>query len=442
MPVDQGGAGLWLGACAAVVGVVVSFAIVFWSSLPAATRTRPPQPLQYTAPVPRAACSWTSPFLALALLPSLALYPSTSRWSPQQTDLAFSQLHPLDPTLLTVLLMTAPRPRNPDFLLRTIESWLGAFPDPDPLSTAFATNGSSSAFDAASTVPSTSSRLRLVVYTHFATHPTFDHARAHFVSSAKAAHYVSWQRDPRALGPGAQDRLDQRLHVARGLEHAAGLGGAYVLLTEDDFPLCEDAERADELEGQRTWAGTWKQLQAALVATNERMPDAPSLLGDRGEASMGHCGLFLATGGSGLAIRTPLAARLPALLLGPDDPHGYAREAAAARGEIELRREGEGADTPDLVIQDCLRGRLPECAVCAPGAAVAAPVGSARHPSRRAGERWGKSGLAGTERLLQRHLGYNASTLPGRQYGREEWACGWRQPFVRLFHASLLSRGC
>ncbi|KWU45393.1 hypothetical protein RHOSPDRAFT_16643 [Rhodotorula sp. JG-1b] len=134
------------------------------------------------------------------------------------------------------------------------------------------------------------------------------------------------------------------------------------------------------------------------------MPDA--VTGD-GSVIPGHCGVFFATGGSGFAVRREIAARLPALLLGAEDADGESREAAAERGEVVLKREGEDADTPDLVIQDCLRGKLAECAdLCAPA-----------------------SGLAGTERLLQRHLGYNASTLPGRSYGSDEWACGWRQPF-------------
>ncbi|GAA5890279.1 hypothetical protein JCM8208_002762 [Rhodotorula glutinis] len=437
VPVERGGAGLWLGACAVVVGVVAALAITIWRTFTASPSTRSTSsPVALGSPTPSASRTWTSTFLALVLVPSLALYPSASHTtSPTATDLAFSRLHPADSTLVTVLLMTAPRPGDPDFLVQTIESWLGAFPDLDSSSSALVSNTS---YLPTSPEPSllapTSSRLRLVVYTHFAAHLMFDLARQHFASSAKAAHYISWRRDPHALAQGAHDRLDQRLHVARGLEHAAGLGGTYVLLTEDDFPLCED-ERAVGDEGARSWTGAWAKLQAALVATNELMPDAPVLDGGVAtEASMGHCGLFLATGGSGLAIRTPLAARLPALLLGADDPHGNEREAAAARGEIELRREGDGADTPDLVIQDCLRGRLPECAVCAPGGgpsvvAASASGRSARRPNRWDGERRGKSGLAGTERLLQRHLGYNASTLPGRQYGREEWACGWRQPF-------------
>ncbi|GAA5926814.1 hypothetical protein JCM3775_007047 [Rhodotorula graminis] len=438
VPVSHGGAGLWLGASAALVGVIAALGITGWRAATATPSTRPTSasastPAAAASPAPSASRSWTSTFLALILVPSLALYPSTARTlSPASTDIAFSQLHPADPTLVTVLLMTAPRPGDPDFLVQTIESWLGAFPDVDSSSSAVVGNVSStlsSTAESALPLP-TSSRLRLVIYTHFATHLMFDLARQHFASSTKAAHYISWQRDPRALAPGAHDRLDQRLHVARGLAHAAELGGAYVLLTEDDFPLCED-ERPVGDEGARSWTGAWAKLQAALVATNELMPDAPALDGGIAtEASMGHCGLFLATGGSGLAIRTPLAARLPALLLGADDPHGDEREAAAARGDLELRHEGDGADTPDLVIQDCLRGRLPECAICAPGGGPAVTSGrSARRPSRWDGERRGKSGLAGIERLLQRHLGYNASTLPGRQYGREEWACGWRQPF-------------
>ncbi|BGO96769.1 hypothetical protein RTBOTA2_000639 [Rhodotorula toruloides] len=405
VPVSKGGAGLWLGISAVLVGLVgaLVLSLIRYFATPPATSAK------------SASSSFSgSHLLALALLPTLAFYAVSSSPSPLQTDVAFSQLHPSQPSLLTVLLMTAPRPGTPDFLIQTVESWLGALPDPSsPLMLDNSTSFSPL------TMP-TSSRLRVIVYTHFASHPMFELAQSTFASNLKAAHYIEWHRDPRAFA--AQNRLDQRLHVARGLEYAASKGGAYVLLTEDDFPLCEDARPARGKE--RSWDNAWKELQAALVATNALMPDP---FADAPDSPPGHCGLFLATGGSGLAIRSSIAARLPALLLGSDDPHGYAREEAAARGEIVVKREGEGADTPDLVIQDCLRGKLPECAVCAPG--VGGGEGSARLPGGVVGERVGKSGLAGTERLLQRHLGYNASTLPGRKYGREEWACGWRQPF-------------
>jgi len=302
--------------------------------------------------------------------------------------------------------MTAPRPGDPDFLVQTIESWLGAFPDVDTPSLAFVGNASSvpsSAVGPPQPLP-TSSRLRLVVYTHFATHLMFDLARQHFASSAKAAHYISWQRDPHALAPGAHDRLDQRLHVARGLAHAAGLGGAYVLLTEDDFPLCED-ERAGGGEGARSWAGAWTKLQAALVATNELMPDAPVLDGAAAsEASMGHCGLFLATGGSGLAIRTPLAARLPALLLGADDPHGLEREAAAGRRHARLGHPGLPARAAARVRRLCARRRTGRRHGAGGGRAQReAPEQVGRRAQGQERARWDRAAPAAAPRVQREH---------------------------------------
>ncbi|KAL8292251.1 hypothetical protein RQP46_001717 [Phenoliferia psychrophenolica] len=391
-PVEHGGTGLWWGLSAIVVGLgacLLLFVYETTSSLFAPTPT--PKRQHSTSSTPATALPRLIPFLSLLVLPLLASYPTSSPAS--QISTSFAALHPEQPHLLTILLMTAPRPGDPDFLIQTIESWLGALPSPSNSS-------------------DLSPRLRLIVYTHFRTHDLFDAAERHFTSSptyaAKTAQYVDWHRDPRG-----SNRLDQRLHVARGLDYASHAGGesAYVLLAEDDFPLCPNA-RGGAAQG---WSETWDELKRAIVDTNNLMPDFPTTSPARPsssslsayaaqEASSGHCGLFLATGGSGLALRGFVAARLPALLLGASDADGSARDARASA----VRKEDEGADTPDLVIQDCLRGRIKGCEVC---------------------DRWGKSGLAGTERLMQRHLGYNASTLPGRRYGKEEWACGWRQPF-------------
>lgn len=408
LPVAAGGSGRWLPLCGAIVGAALGF-----QQLACGCAQRGVSITWQK----RSSVSQPAYILALVLLPLIAhAFAPTSR-STAALDHSFSRLHSTDPTLLTVLLMTAPRPGNPDFLVQTVESWLDAFPAPPIETRAYGRNWTDDSHSPTS-VP-TSSRIKLIVYTHFTKHDVFDASRARFDADPKARHYIEWHRDPRALH--AQNRLDQRLHVARGLAYTASHETAYVLLTEDDFPLCSEPQG----DGR---TGTWHQLQRALVRTNELMPDA-GLDGDR---SPGHCGLFFATGGSGFAIRRSIAARLPALLLGADDVDGTLREAAAERGEVVLKREGEDADTPDLVIQDCLRGKLPECAdLCAPNVAFA-PEGSARRAGGVLGDRYGKSGLAGTERLLQRHLGYNASTLPGRSYGREEWSCGWRQPFVRL----------
>lgn len=352
----------------------------------------------------------------LLLLPFLS--PPSTAPSPTEISAAFTTLHPSQPHLLTILLMTAPRPGDPDFLIQTIDSWLGALPSP-PGSPAPLAHFTAPISNFSTPPPDLASRIRLIVYTHFLTHSVFDHAQTHFSSpfssayAAKAAHYITWQRDPRATS----DRLDQRLHVARGLAHA-GEGGesAYVLLTEDDFPLCPDNTRAGETP---SWAGTWDELKRVVVATNVAMPDVA--VADSGP-QLGHCGIFIATGGSGLLLRGRIAALLPSILLSASDPTGTAREALAALGSFAVSTSDEGADTPDLVIQDCLRGRGPGCEVCAPRLGR----GGA------AGDRYGKSGLVGTQRLVQHHLGFEASTLPGRRYGKEEWACGWRQPFVSI----------
>lgn len=407
---------MWWGVSAIIVGLIMSLALLGLQTVQSLVLKAP------TIPTASLSTPRSSRRTRLATLLSLVLLPflMASTASPPTIDLdsSFAQLHPEQPHLLTVLLMTAPRPGNPDFLFRTIESWLGALPDP-------------SASVARHSYPvEVSSRLRLIVYTHFRTHDTFDAAQQFFSTSplhtAKAAQYIEWRRDPR----GHANRLDQRLHVARGLQYAAHHGGesAYIMLTEDDFPLCRNTE------GEKNWKNTWAQLTRALVETNEAMPDSSV-------GTSGHCGLFVATGGSGLAVRGFIAKKLPALLLGAEDADGTERDARAERGEWLLKHEDEGADTPDLVIQDCLRGRIPGCEVCAPHpTGFAFTDGSRRNPAGGLGDRWGKSGLAATDVLLQSHLGYNASTLPGRKYGKEEWACGWRQPFVRVSFIFVVAR--
>lgn len=389
-------------------------------------------------------------------------------------DNAASSLYALHPThsqLLTVLLMTAPRPGHPDFLLKTLATYLASLPDP-------AQN------------PIAASRLSLVVYTHFADHPVFTQARDEvYKNDVKAQHYVKWiQRIP----DDGQDRLDQRLHLARALRLVTQDGGisrdaampAYVMLAEDDFPLCPDhalsassfasplsmirsAARGnfdsyDDADHQLTYASSWSTISRLIVSTNALMPDLPSM-----EPASGHCGVFVGTGGSGLIMRGWLAAKMPGLLLGTDVEAGWERDRRALTAD-EVAKE---APPTDVLIQDCLMGNVPGCEACAApsltGAArqrrpsqdssaagydtdffVRSPIMSTLRqwylglasPSLRPatardafvapGDRWGKSGLATSERLLMRHLGYNASTIPGRSYKREEWDCGWRHPFV------------
>lgn len=291
--------------------------------------------------------------------------------------MAPTSIAPIRPDqLMTVVLMTAPRPGDPDFLAQTLDSYLVNL---DPAS----------------------SSTRLIVYNHFSSHVAYDRALANRSDSALP---IDWVRRP-----GAVDRLDQRLHVARALAHAvATTDSRYVMLAEDDFPLCDPATQS------------WSKLLRGLHELDVRMPD-------REDGEPGHCGLFVGTGGSGLIMRSEIARRLPALLLGADDMNGERRERDDADVLVER--------APDLVIQDCLRGLLPGCETCGSGRSVRSTVSSARDPFGSVGDRRGKSGLAATERLLMRHLGYARSTS-GRTYPASWAQCGQRHPFVRILRCS------
>lgn len=433
-PIEYGGTGLWWGISSAIIGLVASGFIFAYQFL-----TLKPQSIKLSKrSTSSRKVSWRV-FLTLLAMLSLPLLSNFSAKPPPTRDIttSFANLHPSQPHLLTILLLTAPRPGNPNYLYQTIESWLGALPSRSESPVA--------------------DRIRLIVYTHFESHQVFDSAQEFFSTSPlfaeKAQQYLSWHRDPR----GIANRLDQRLHVARGLDYASHYEGesAYVLLTEDDFPLCPNEEGT--LAGQQRWDQTWSELERLFVDTNLAMPDFTTSTSttsssssttsssnsshQNSEETSGHCGIFFSTGGSGLAIRGFIAAQLPSLLLGADDPQGTTRDHLASLGELYIpSSEGPDSDTPDVVIQDCLRGSLPGCEICAPpisslfssSSTRNFPTGSKRNQYVVNGERWGKSGLVATERLLQHHLGFNASTLPGRKYGQEEWSCGWRQPFVSI----------
>ncbi|GAA95154.1 hypothetical protein E5Q_01809 [Mixia osmundae IAM 14324] len=410
-----------------------------------------------------------------APVPSLASFPSSFPSAVSSLALSattshihklLASAHPGHDKLLTILLMTAPRPGHPDFLIRTLESYLANMPEPGE--------------DNFGSRTALAGRVRIVVYTHFAHHPVFQQARdVVFADSPKAEAYVDWvQRLPLAPSSPSHpsitvDRLDQRLHLARALKHVTTTyDSAYVLLAEDDFPLCEDGvDHFDQEELWRrddapfgTWAGyevehpqhtsygqAWNEMLRVLAEANRWMPDQAR--GSMQQTEAGHCGVFVGTGGSGLAVRSWLAERLPALLLGRNDTNGDLREARALQREsgINIPAEDINASPPDVVIQDCLLGNIEGCEACAAPLPFSrstrstsfssthatysyrrwlnAPVKTAREPFAVPGDRWGKTGLVTSQRLLMRHLGHNASTVPDRLYKREEWGCGWRHPF-------------
>ncbi|CAJ0906767.1 1836_t:CDS:2, partial [Entrophospora sp. SA101] len=170
-------------------------------------------------------------------------------------------VHPEDGFLITFLLMTAPRRGDPDFLSKTIDSYLNNFPDKPEKDSLYA-------------------RTQIIVYTHFTDHIVFDNVQAIYSNNSKAQNYLKFHREE-----GWE--VDQRLHVSKALHFVAdNFKTTYVGLIEDDFPLCEDK---------------WKELLTIIYIANIQVPK--------------HCGVFIGTGGSGLIMKTDKALIASDLLL-------------------------------------------------------------------------------------------------------------------------------
>jgi hypothetical protein len=122
---------------------------------------------------------------------------------------------------------------------------------------------------------------------------------------------------------------------------------------EDDFPVCGRKE--------------WQEIENTIYRAQE----------------IDHCGVFVGTGGSGLFLKPDVTKLITSRLL----------------QDINM--------PPDIVIQDCLLGKLPECQHCQ---------------------------IVTSKRLLMYHIGYNASTSEDRSYRKDEFQCGWRHPFVSLVY--------
>ncbi|CAO3571818.1 unnamed protein product [Mortierella alpina] len=119
--------------------------------------------------------------------------------------------------------------------------------------------------------------------------------------------------------------------------------------------------------------GGWQEMLNTLYLANEKVHD--------------HCGVFVGTGGSGLIFKRSVALTASFIL----------------EGDIQTAAQGLRAPPPDISLQDCLMGKHEFCSSCA--------------------------GTMVTSRtLLQKHLGYNSSTS-GDGYDKNQFQCGWRQPF-------------
>jgi hypothetical protein len=233
-----------------------------------------------------------------------------------------------DDYLFTFVFMTAPRRGDPDYLTRTISSYLENWPENPSSASPYA-------------------RIQAIIYTHFTNHSQYDAAQHYFSSTVKGQRYLRWVREN-------GDELNQRLHVSKALQLVQDTyKSTYYALMEDDFPVCGRKE--------------WREIENTIYRAQE----------------IDHCGVFVGTGGSGLFLKPDVTKLITSRLL----------------QDINM--------PPDIVIQDCLLGKLPECQHCQ---------------------------IVTSKRLLMYHIGYNASTSEDRSYRKDEFQCGWRHPFVSMVY--------
>ncbi|KAI7827025.1 hypothetical protein BC939DRAFT_483610 [Gamsiella multidivaricata] len=122
--------------------------------------------------------------------------------------------------------------------------------------------------------------------------------------------------------------------------------------------------------------GGWQEMLNTIYAANEKVQD--------------HCGVFVGTGGSGMIFKRSVALTASFIL----------------EGDMQAQAKGLVAPPPDITLQKCLMGEHEYCSSC--------------------------SGTMVTSKtLLQKHLGYNSSTS-GDGYDKNQFQCGWRQPFNGL----------
>lgn len=151
---------------------------------------------------------------------------------------------PQDPYLFTFVFMTAPRRGDPDYLSKTLESYLANWPEHPALDSPY-------------------QRMQAIVYTHFTNHSQYDAAKEHFSQTVKGKRYLRWIREE-----GSD--WNQRLHVSKALTLATETyPSAYYALMEDDFPVCGNRE--------------WHEIENVIYKAEKDVQN--------------HCGVFVGTGG-------------------------------------------------------------------------------------------------------------------------------------------------
>jgi hypothetical protein len=183
----------------------------------------------------------------------------------------------------------------------------------------------------------------------------------------------------------------------------------WVAIMEDDFEWCPGSvQELNALLFEVAYPSflSYKELTSEAFITQNESP---------------FCGMFIATGGSGLLIRPSM---IPVLL-----------QAIASKEARAIQ------ENTDKIVQRCLLGDAyyPMCSMCASGPpylssstpppSIENSESSASSNDTRILLRKGYSGLVASRRMMLRHTGASASTYKGRMYPEGRWQCGWLQPF-------------
>ncbi|KAF9022270.1 hypothetical protein BDZ89DRAFT_1070797 [Hymenopellis radicata] len=257
--------------------------------------------------------------------------------------------------LVSLLLLTCPYGlynlfyTPPSIPVASLDIVILSFPRPGPDSDSFLST------TIASFVPHISENISLSVFTHANGFAAFTAAQSTF-SDVVTFHADADQHPVEQWG--------QYLHLAEALKWAKG---EWVMLIEDDFPLCP---------------GGWGAIELVMAGMRP------------GQAG------FVGTGGSGLIMhRSQLNILSDLLRLNAQNP-------------VEWRKP------PDVVMQECLLGVSGLCRGMLNVDGLGRGMGGGDD-----------GGMIITSRLVLDHIGGMASTTLGKPGNTDKWRCGWRHAF-------------
>lgn len=231
-------------------------------------------------------------------------------------------------------------------------------------------------------LPTLNDQIRLSVYTQAKEHRALEEVLK-IIPNNNISHYVNQNTYIGAVD-GHYLHLSEafRWISERRPDHEVA---EWVMLVEDDFPLCAGDVGEDAL----------RQVLTILEASRPT-GDALALPRRRGG--------FIGTGGSGLIIHRSLLPILQLVLR-------VHAEAPSKLPSVTDRR------APDLIVQDCILGKDPLCLQ---------PVGNV---CQNQGGNPAPCGLVITSRMVMDHIGGMLSTNTIKAKNSDKWRCGWRHPF-------------